>query len=170
MSGRRLHFSHSLTRAQSYVYVFFLLPRGTDPKLPSARLSPTSVEVTLGEETLLKGELFAAIKAEESVWFAGAHRWRSIDQIDSSHITCPVDGMLQLVLLKRNRRGFYAQGCCNSDTFWWSLLAGRGAGERLPGENVPPEYYKTEWEPVGVLEGGMRRGGRPAARKVLTAA
>jgi hypothetical protein len=38
------------------------------------------------------------------------------------------------------------------------------------GAVVPPEYYKTEWEPVGVLEGGMRRGGRPAARKVLTAA
>jgi hypothetical protein len=74
------------------------------------------------------------------------------------------DGVLEIQLLKRNRRGFYGNGCTNADTVWFSLLAGRAGRERLPLPAPPGAYYKSDWEQVGAadahkLRGGRRRGG-----------
>ena len=74
------------------------------------------------------------------------------------------DGVLEIQLLKRNRRGFYGNGCTNADTFWFSLLAGRAGRERLPLPAPPGASYKSDWEQVGAadahkLRGGRRRGG-----------
>lgn len=59
-------------RPQSYVEVYVLLPPGVEARDARVTLTPTSILVTLGEETVLQGELFAPIKAEESVWLVSA--------------------------------------------------------------------------------------------------
>ena len=53
--------------------VFVLLPPGAYGSDVRVTLSPTRMEVAIGEDTVLSGELFAAIKAEESVWLVCAH-------------------------------------------------------------------------------------------------
>ena len=76
--------------------------------------------------------------------------------------------MLEIQLLKRNRRGQYANGCSNADTFWYALLASARGKQRLSLEYPPPEYYRTEWEPpdTGVNAAkltGKKRGGHSMA-------
>jgi hypothetical protein len=70
------------------------------------------------------------------------------------------DGVLEIQLLKRNRRGFYANGGSNADTFWFALLAGRAGRERLPLAHPPAAYYKTSWETAGAADFHKLRGGR----------
>ena len=75
------------------------------------------------------------------------------------------DGVLEIQLLKRNRRGFYGNGCSNADTFWFSLLAGRAGRERLPLQAPPAEYYKTEWERAGAADAHKLRGRRGSSAR-----
>ena len=56
----------------------------------------------MGPRTPLRGPLYASIKVEESTWYVQ-------------------DGLLTVQLLKRNRRGHYANGTSNADTFWMSV-------------------------------------------------
>ena len=65
-------------------------------------LSPSSIEVRMGMRTPVKGQLFAEIKVEESTWYVQ-------------------DSLLSVQLLKRNRRGHYANGSDNAGTFWKSV-------------------------------------------------
>ena len=77
--------------------------------------------------------------------------------------------MLEIQLLKRNRRGQYSNGSTNADTFWFSLLADRGGRERLELQHAPAAYYKTDWERIGGDANKLRcrRSGRaPAARAI----
>ena len=62
-------------------------------------LTPTILKITIGGDRLIGGALNADIKQEESFW-----------QIS--------DGVLELTLLKRSRRGNYANGHTNANTFW----------------------------------------------------
>ncbi len=79
--------------------------------------------------------------------------------------------MLEIQLLKRNRRGFYQNGCTNADTFWFSLLAGRTGRERLAVEYPPADYYKTDWERAGVMDTHrVKRRGQGAATAITAAA
>jgi hypothetical protein len=55
--------------------------------------------------------------------------------------------MVQVRLLKRCRRGRYADGATNADTWWRSLLAGAAAGETLPGPHPPARYYSCPYDP-----------------------
>ena len=48
-----------------------------------------------------------------------------------------VDGVLHILLLKRNRRGHYAVGSTNADTFWMSLLAKAPSAETLQLQHPP---------------------------------
>jgi hypothetical protein len=48
------------------------LPPGAAPKSARVALTPHSIAVHIGEERVLGGELFAAVKAEESVWLVSA--------------------------------------------------------------------------------------------------
>ena len=57
------------------------------------------LRITVDGDRLIGGLLNAEIKQEESFW-----------QIS--------DGVLELTLLKRSRRGNYANGHDNSNTFW----------------------------------------------------
>ncbi len=81
------------------------------------------------------------------------------------------DGVLEIQLLKRNRRGFYQNGCTNADTFWFSLLAQRAGRERLPLAQPPPEYYKSDWERIGATDAHRlrSRGGGGGGAKAITA-
>ena len=65
-------------------------------------LKAASIEVCMGPRTPLRGPLYASIKVEESTWYVQ-------------------DGLLTVQLLKRNRRGHYANGTSNADTFWMSV-------------------------------------------------
>ena len=56
----------------------------------------------MGPRTPLRGLLYASIKVEDSTWYVQ-------------------DGLLSVQLLKRNRRGHYANGSSNADTFWMSV-------------------------------------------------
>lgn len=56
----------------------------------------------MGMRTPLKGQLRAEIKVEDSTWYVQ-------------------DGLLSVQLLKRNRRGHYANGSNNAETFWMSV-------------------------------------------------
>ena len=65
-------------------------------------LKAVSIEVCMGPRTPLRGPLYASVKVEESTWYVQ-------------------DGLLTVQLLKRNRRGHYANGSSNADTFWMSV-------------------------------------------------
>ena len=43
-----------------------------------------------------------------------------------------VDGVLQISMLKRGRKGHYAPGSTNANTWWRSLLTTAGPQERIP--------------------------------------
>ena len=62
-------------------------------------MKPCFLQIMVDGDRLLGGVLWAEIKAEDSTW-----------QISS--------GVLEFVLLKRSRRGNYANGHTNADTFW----------------------------------------------------
>lgn len=124
---------------QTYVEVFVLLP----PHCAGSRhvdvtMTSDSLDVHVCGDAVLSGELFAPIKAEASTWLIS-------------------DGILELSLLKRNRRGNYENGCSNADTFWFGVLR----GERLALDQPPPTYYDCEWvrEPEGSGPGYKARGG-----------
>ena len=91
-------------------------------------LSPERLHVRLWETTLLQGRLYAAISRDGSTWYVQ-------------------DGILHLQLLKRSRRGQYADGCCNADTFWRGVLATCGPEECLPAGPPPVAYYSSWVEP-----------------------
>lgn len=63
---------------------------------------PSSIEVRMGMRSPLKGQLWAEVKVEDSTWYVQ-------------------DGLLSMQLLKRNRRGHYANGSNNAETFWMSV-------------------------------------------------
>ena len=162
---------------QSYVEVFVLLPPGAYGSDVRVTLSPTRMEVAIGEDTVLAGELFAAIKAEESVWLVCACPRCPPSGCCAYDTSCvraadfvpPADGMIEIVLLKRNRRGFYQNGTTNADTFWYSLLAGKVGRERLQLQYPPHEYYKTDVDLTGTLEVAGTRHKRGGGRRALPA-
>ena len=74
--------------------------------------------------------------------------------------------MLEIQLLKRSRRGCYANGATNADTFWFSLLAARAGRERLPLQHPPSEYYKSSWETAGTPDAHRLRGRRTRTKAI----
>ena len=110
-------------------------------------LKAGSIEVCMGPRTPLRGPLYASIKVEESTWYVQ-------------------DRLLTVQLLKRNRRGHYANGTSNADTFWmsvrlstFSLAAARSVLQchaytlhcyQMCGPSPVPSQYSAG------LEGGLR--------------
>ena len=111
---------------QTYVEVFVPI-RETDDVV--VQLNPKSISVEIGGRPVLglKGELYRDIKAEDSTWYMQ-------------------DGVLEITLLKLSRRGQYANGETNADTFWRSVCKGAGEHETLALEAVPGAYYKSFYE------------------------
>ena len=98
-------------------------------------LTPTHLQVRLWETTLLQGQLCQPVKQEDSMWVIQ-------------------DGVLHIQMLKRNRRGHYANGCTNADTFWRGILASAGPEETLKSSHPPACYYTSFVDPDDVLHTG----------------
>jgi len=59
---------------------------------------------------------------------------------------CADQGIVYMVLLKRNRKGHYADGSTAASTFWYSLLAGAHGADRLQLQHPPNHYYTLPYE------------------------
>lgn len=107
---------------QSHVEVFVPLPEGFRASKAQVQLRPGSISVVIDERPVLTGRLYREIKAEESTWFVQ-------------------DGVLEISLLKRSRRGHYEGGTTNADTYWRAVVKGAAPHETLALEHPPTEYY-----------------------------
>ena len=85
-------------------------------------LTPSKLLIKLGDKIVLSGQLYSDIKQEESMWLLE-------------------DRVLHLAMLKRNRRGNYANQCTNADTFWKSVMKRAPQQERLKLAHPPNKYY-----------------------------
>ena len=143
---------------QTFVEVFVALP---NPARGAAdvevRIDAEHLGVAVDGVPVLDGRTFAPVKAEASTWVVA-------------------DGVLEISLLKRFRRGNYANGKTNADTFWFSILraadetearaAPRVGSRRLALAAPPQAYYDSEYvrdpegnEPPANLKGKTRGGG-----------
>ena len=73
---------------------------------------------------LLSGELHHEIKQDASTWYIENH-------------------ILHILMMKRNRRGNYANGATNADTFWYSPLRKGPAEAVIPVQHPPTAYYSS---------------------------
>ena len=89
--------------------------------------TPDKLLIKLGEKVILNGLLYSQIKREDSMWL-----------LENS--------ILHLTMLKRNRRGNYANQCTNADTFWRSVLKSAPYQERLTMAYPPDMYYTLPFE------------------------
>ena len=105
-------------------------------------LTTSTVRVVLGDDVALSGALWADIKREESTWVMQVTPAYT-ELVHIPYEPCPrrkarwhmQDGLLQLIMLKRNRRGAYADGATNADTFWPAVrphLYGVAVLSRIP--------------------------------------
>jgi len=120
---------------QNQTYVEIFIPIQSE-KI-DVDLKPKFISVEINERPLLKGELYRDIKAEESTWYVQ-------------------DGVLEIILLKLSRRGQYANGETNADTYWRAVLKSPREEERLQLENPPSSYYKSHFE-LDVNSGGSQK-------------
>eukprot|EP00887_Chlorella_sp_A99_P001899 scaffold18.g1899.t1 len=119
-------------QSQSHVEVFVPLPEGVGRGKVAVALSTRQLSVEIDERPVLVGELWREVKAEESTWYMQARGRR--------------DGVLEIVLLKRCRRGHYEAGTTNADTYWPAVLRGAAPHERLPHAAPPLAYYSCPYE------------------------
>lgn len=137
---------------QSQVEIFIPLPEGTAHRHLQVTLTTSTIAVTVHERPVLRGKLFREIKAEESTWYIQ-------------------DGVLEMILLKRNRKGHYERGTTNADTFWRSIVQSAPDTESLPLYYPPTSYYWSYCEDA-VKEPPVRRiqGRQDQALQAITAA
>lgn len=105
-------------QSQSHVEVFVPLPEGLTARRCSVQLSTSAISISVNDTRVLSGRLYRPIKAEESTWFVQ-------------------DGVLEVTMLKRNRRGHYEAGTTNAggQTPW--EVAGWGhAAQLVPRRNA----------------------------------
>ena len=85
-------------------------------------LTPNRLLIKLDAKVILNGQLYSDVKKEDSMWLLA-------------------DRILHLTMLKRNRRGNYANQCTNADTFWKSVMKQAPQQERLKADCPPSRYY-----------------------------
>lgn len=65
------------------------------------------------------------------------------------------DGIVEVTLLKASRRGHYAPGTTNADTYWDRVWAKALPQDRLPSPRPPLQYYSSSvFDDDGALAGG----------------
>lgn len=74
------------------------------------------------------------------------------------------DGVLEVSLLKRSRRGCYAAGETNADTFFRSVVRQGPPGMELPPGPVPTAYYFSYSEDGDKKERAEIRAARLVSR------
>ena len=128
--------SYKWRQNQTYVEIYVPIGHVNTTNDVVVELKPKSILVEIAGRPVLglKGELYRDIKAEDSTWYLQ-------------------DGILEITLLKLSRRGQYANGETNADTFWRSVVKGAGEHERLALEAPPSTYYKSHFE-LDVNKGG----------------
>ena len=116
---------------RSRVEVWVPLAKGQRLRHVSVEMGPSRLRVALAGKAVLDGALFAHIKAEESAWTVR-------------------DGICEISMLKRSRRGHYDDGHTAASTFWGSLLRVApqvGAPPAAPfALKVPAAYYEAPYE------------------------
>ena len=112
---------------QSYVEIYYRLPTNARTHRVNVDLEPQRLSIEIEGEKVLHGTLFAPIKKDMSTWIIQ-------------------DGVVEITLLKRYRRGLYERGKTNADTFWRSIFLGAPEQETLQVEYPPSTYYATEYE------------------------
>lgn len=115
---------------QSHVEVFVLLPPSASLAKVHVLLSTKRLEVIIDENPVISGLLYREIKADESTWYVQ-------------------DGMLEVIMLKRNRRGSYEKGSSNADTFWKTVIRDAAPHEMLQLDYPPLSYYSAPCEGGG---------------------
>ncbi|KAK3265120.1 hypothetical protein CYMTET_26177 [Cymbomonas tetramitiformis] len=112
---------------QSYVEMFVRLPEGATGKHVSVELQSTHLRINLSGDDYVKGDLFLPIKQDESTWLIQ-------------------DGILEITMLKRYRKGSYADGKTNADTFWYSVFQKAPEDAVLALDCPPTTYYSTPYD------------------------
>ena len=123
--------SYRWKQNQSHVEIFLPLPENISASKITVKIKPSHIAIEFDERPMLKGQLYRDIKADESTWYVQ-------------------DRVLDIVLLKRNRKGNYQDGTTNADTFWKSILKNAAEGEVLALEHPPTAYYWAPCEDAGV--------------------
>lgn len=123
--------SYKWKQNQTYVEIYILLPY-TDSIASKVvvELKPGHISVEINERPFLRGPLYREIKAEDSTWYIQ-------------------DGVLEITLLKYSRRGQYANGETNADTFWKSVLKTAQETEIICLQHPPSNYYTSYYEVDG---------------------
>ncbi len=80
---------------QSHVELFVPLPEGLPASRVSVALTTSRIRVLVDDRPVVAGQLYREIKADESAWYVQ-------------------DGVLEVVMLKRCRRGHYGAGKTNA--------------------------------------------------------
>lgn len=88
------------------------------------QMTTTHLSITLDCRPLLNGELYREIKRDASTWYIE-------------------NRILHIIMMKRNRRGNYANGSTNADTFWYSPLKKGPAEAVIPVQHPPTAYYSS---------------------------
>ena len=96
-------------------------------------MTPTTLHVSLGGRVILRGKLYHDIKQGDSMWLME-------------------DGIMHLTMLKRNRRGSYADRCTNADTFWRSIMHKSPEQEVLQLTWPPAKYYHLPLEDAAIAK------------------
>lgn len=141
-------------QTQTRVEVFIPLYHPLPAKKVDVVLSPTTLCITADERPLLSGTLYRDIKVDESAWFV-------------------MDAVLEIILLKRSRKGNYADGETNAETYWRSLLQSAKPEEVLQLKHPPTVYYSTYWEGEGMEKQRLRSrkalpAGETKAQRMIT--
>ncbi|GMH33796.1 hypothetical protein BSKO_01630 [Bryopsis sp. KO-2023] len=137
-------FNHKWKQNQSYIELFVKLPDRLDTRKVHVELLPKRIKIEWEGFAFMDGELEQEIKQEDSTWFIEG-------------------GVLEVHMLKRNRRGNYRDGKTNADTFWRSVLLKSAPEERLKLVHPPSQYYWSHFESDGMsthnrlIQGKKRR-------------
>eukprot|EP00205_Picochlorum_sp_RCC944_P001663 CAMPEP_0182608080 /NCGR_PEP_ID=MMETSP1330-20130603/2602_1 /TAXON_ID=464278 /ORGANISM="Picochlorum sp., Strain RCC944" /LENGTH=345 /DNA_ID=CAMNT_0024826781 /DNA_START=49 /DNA_END=1086 /DNA_ORIENTATION=+ len=117
------------SQSQAYVEIFVKLPVMTASRRVEVRMEPTFMAITInGGDVVMHGDLYREIKQDESTWFIN-------------------DGILEICLLKRYRRGLtYMKGETNANTYWYSIFKDAKEDQMLQLKFPPTSYYNTEWQ------------------------
>eukprot|EP00877_Chromochloris_zofingiensis_P010368 jgi/Chrzof1/5585/Cz16g08060.t1 len=103
------------------------VPDTLSPKQVHVQLLPQQLQVRFVDDVIVSGQLENSIKAEDSTWFVES-------------------GVLHIQLLKRSRKGHYADGDTNANAFWFALMTKASASDRLPHDHPPVAYYWSAYE------------------------
>ncbi|KAL0034980.1 hypothetical protein WJX79_003981 [Trebouxia sp. C0005] len=119
--------TYKWSQSQTEVDVYVQIPNQIRRHEIVVHCTPDKLLIKLGEKMILNGQLYSQIKREDSMWLLE-------------------NNILHLTMLKRNRRGNYANQCTNADTFWRSVLKRAPHQERLTLAYPPDKYYALPFE------------------------